>query len=295
MFSLWAESVWDHCLLGIGREYYPSSEFLAQVYTEEPVANCVKGSIHNAALERREMWRTYSHGNEESLLFHGTERPSLNWLRNTQRSHDFLSGHLSEVQWISSELVMYPCACSTNRGARSSSSADGSEMYTRWCLHNAGSKRVSVSRCVSDSMLHLLLKYFLWWALCSIKWSPVLNKKVSCVMQKKRVIFYATDQCNKEIKLVIFISIDVFAHASVYTQSKFLKTETCYRETFFMLPLLKPYTCTELRWKEGLSTLCWYSTKYHSVFNWCLKLSMNYHEFLKRRKKKEIQGFGSHL
>lgn len=152
---------------------------------------------------------------------------------------------------------------------------------------------VCLSQNVSATQCSLLLKYFLWWALCSIKWSPVLNKKVSCVMQKKRVIFYATDQCNKEIKLVIFISIDVFAHASVYTQSKFLKTETCYRETFFMLPLLKPYTCTELRWKEGLSTLCWYSTKYHSVFNWYLKPSMNYHEFLKRRKKKEIQGFAS--
>lgn len=186
----------------------------------------------------------------------------------------------SAVSWLCILVLVAPTA---------SFSADGSETYTRWCLHNAGSKRVSVSRCVRDSVLHLLLKYFLWWALCSIKWSPVLNKKGSCVMQKKKVIFYATDQCNKEIKLVIFISIDMFAHASVYTRSKFLKTETWYRETFFLLPLLKWYTCTELRWKEGLSTLCWYSTKYHSVFNWCRKPSMSYHEFLKRRKKRNTR------
>lgn len=181
MLSLWVESVWDYCLLEKGREYYLGSEFLARVCTEESVANCVRGSIHNSASEQREMWRTYSHRNEESLEFCRTERPPLNLLRSTQSSYCFLSGHLSEVQWISSELVMYPCACSTYRDARSSSSTDGFETYTRWCLHNAGSKRVSVSICVSSSVLHLLLKYFLWWALCSIKWSSVLNTEGSCV------------------------------------------------------------------------------------------------------------------
>lgn len=206
------------------------------------------------------MWTAYSHKNRViTIAWDWTERQSLNWLRDTQGSDDDFfplatcqKCNEAALSWLCIFVFVLP-----TRVYASHLVLMGLRRTLDGACTTLAVKSTSVSRCVSNSMLHLFPEYFLWCALCSIKWSHVIKYR-RFTNNVKYVIFYFTDQCNKEIKGFICISVYMFTYAYVYTQSWQLQVskdrELVSWNLFYIA--LKSCTCTELRWKDFLLYVC---------------------------------------